>query len=237
VPVFGPSAPYKVEQRGGRYCVIADGAPTAIPTAYTDAIPDTPEKAAKIRDLLTIVQVHEIRPATSDEWAARQPQYEDSPSLYAQSVFMRNEYAILPEGGAHGPFTIGDLLRRPGSSGGYIVPDGPAVLAGIHFHGVCGNTLQLCGLIAFDRASASYNVYLHGHESILLQWQRFALACEGQFTVRSDPLWAAPGGAPELNFTGFVEFRDSGRPVFRGSATGRFVPTPRKSTSTSAPKA
>lgn len=228
VPVPNPSPLYRVRMWRGVYqLLLIDGndiiAEHPLPGWLTDDVHETPQKAEQLRNRLTVTgrfrDIPQQRASALTTWAS-QAEYVDEP--YTKSIFARPEYELKPEGGLHGPLSVGDLLRR--ADGSYIVPDHPALLAGFVLH-LAGwdNTveLRLAGLLA-----APDSVFMNGYAEVNLELGPYELHLKGEFHLIHGPLWQDALASSDdfvadaLNFSGLVEFRENGALKLRGEARG-----------------
>ena len=232
VPVPTATATYKVELGGGRYRLVvrrSAGAPETkhdLPAAVVRTVPEGPGKAEALRDLMMVTQRIETRPRTAAEKNAVREQWEQSPTLYTASVLSRPEYRIKNEGGVHGPFYVGDLLKNP-ATGQYVVPDSAALVGGFKVS-LFGNDVRMCGMAV--GGSGGPHAFLYGHHDLSATLHPFSVRATGDFVAATGSLWQnvpLPGGGSAsgnvIGFSGRLDLRAGGNRLLDASASGSFV--------------
>ena len=234
VPLASALALYKVVRRGGSYRVCVRGADRqwsehelpAAALAAAASVADGPAKEQALRDLLQVVPRFTQRARSTAERDGVQERFEQSATLYQASLFMRPEYQIKPEGGAHGPLTLAELLRD-GSGSSYTVPGGPALIGGFSTS-LLGSTLRMAGMIVTGDGGPS--VFLYGHQRLQCSVGGITVEAEGDFVVAAGDAWTAiplPTGAVAaagaIGFSGHVLLRQGAAKLFEGSSSGSFT--------------
>jgi hypothetical protein len=210
----------EVRRKGLKFYLYDDNTEkAALPSWLTALVPESPRKAGKLKALLEITEDTVVRNKTASEKNYEKEVTETSDTNYKLSILARDEYEIKPDGGRHGKFYFGDLLRK--TNGAYIIPSSPVFMAG--FTVKIGDQqnyseLNFAGMVAKDA------VFLHAHSKIVIVIGDFKMQMEGDFHLITGDLWGSSlaGGLTKdsMSFNGTASFSMDDHEHFRGSASG-----------------